>query len=234
MQSYGGEGPRHYDTEEFDLGLRQWFNAYPSGMQKDRPESGPIGEDYAKQRAKHGFNGGTPFYKDGDHLRVGAGGQWHDGKTYGEYCYVPAEDAIYAYLWNRTLRYDVAGRTWKDLEAKPRDKCPVWGSMCYDPVNKEIMHAGGAGRQCRHQHVGLQHREERVAQVGVRFGVAAQRFASAKDLRWRAKELLGRCCNRYAVAETADEAKVDLPAEADKLMQTQAAFCVSGSCGSQR
>jgi len=105
MQHYGGEGPRHYDTEEFDLGAAKWFNAYPPGTEKDRPESGPVGEEYSRQRAKHGYNGGTPFYKDGDHLRPGAGGQWHDGKTYGEYCYVPDDGkagAVYAYLWNKT------------------------------------------------------------------------------------------------------------------------------------
>lgn len=146
MQHYGGERPRHYDTEEFDLGLRKWFNAYPPGREKDRPASGPVGEDYARERAKHGYNGGTPFYKDGDHLRVGAGGQWHDGKTYGEYCYVPDGGKagwVYAYLWNKTLRYDIAEHTWKDLETTPRDKCRLWGSLCYDPVNKEILHAGG-------------------------------------------------------------------------------------------
>jgi hypothetical protein len=89
MQHSGGEGPRHYDTEEFDLAQAKWSNAYPPGMEKDRPESGPVGEQYAKERSKHGYNGGTPFYKDGDYLRPGAGGQWHNGKTYGEYCYVP-------------------------------------------------------------------------------------------------------------------------------------------------
>lgn len=37
MQSYFGGIPRHYDTEELDLGQAKWFNAYPPGMDKDRP-----------------------------------------------------------------------------------------------------------------------------------------------------------------------------------------------------
>jgi hypothetical protein len=218
MQHYGGEGPRHYDTEEFDLGARQWFNAYPAGLEKDRPQSGPVGDEYAKQRSKHGYNGGTPFYQDGNHLRVGAGGQWHDGKSYGEYCYVPSEGAVYAYLWNRTLRYDVAGRVWKDLETKPREKCPLWGSLCYDPVNKEILHAGGAGGSAD---LGTWvYRIEKNEWRQLEFGSESFRklFASAKALRWQAKELLGRCASRHAVAESVEEAKVDLPAEAAKLV----------------
>lgn len=218
MQHYGGEGPRHYDTEEFDLDLRKWFNAYPPGMDKGRPESGPVGEAYAKERAKHGYNGGTPFYKDGDHLRVGAGGQWHDGKTYGEYCYVAADGAIYAYMWNKTLRYDVAGRTWKDLEARPREKCPLWGSMCFDPVNKEILHAGGAGGSADVSTwvYSIEKNEWRKLEFGSE--PFRKQFATAKGLRWQAKELLGRCSSRHAFAETAEEAKVDLAAEAAKLI----------------
>ncbi|KKL80623.1 hypothetical protein LCGC14_2002920, partial [marine sediment metagenome] len=112
MQHYGGVKPRHYDTEEFDLAKGKWFNAYPAGAGQGRAESGPVSEAYAKQRAKHGYNGRKLFYTDGDHLRLGAGGQWHNGKTYGEYCYVPdggEGGRIYAYMHKTyTLRYDVA------------------------------------------------------------------------------------------------------------------------------
>ncbi len=149
MQHYGGIKPRHYDTEEFDLAQGRWFNAYPPGMEEGRPESGPVGEEYARQRAMHGHGGRQLFYKDGDYLRLGAGGQWHNGKTYGEYCYVPDRGKagrIYAYMHQKvTVCYEVAERTWEDLEAEPRAACRLWGSMCYDPVNKEVLHAGGAG-----------------------------------------------------------------------------------------
>lgn len=220
MQHYGGEKPRHYDTEVFDLGLRKWFNAYPPGMEKDRPESGPVGEEYAKQRARHGYNGGTPFYKDGEHLRVGAGGQWHDGKTYGEYCCVPDGGKagwVFAYLWNRTLRYDIAERTWKDLGAAPREKCRLWGSLCYDPVNKEILHAGGEGGSADTSTwvYSIDKNEWRRLDFGSM--PFRKLFTEAKRLRWQAKELLGRCSSRHAVAETAEEARADLTAEAARL-----------------
>ena len=219
QQATGGAVPRHYDTEEFDLTAARWKNAYPPGMEKDRPESGPVSEEYTKQRMMHGNSGGSPFYKDGDHLRPSAGGQWNNAKTYGEYCYVPeggAGGTLYVCLWGKTLGYDVAGRTWKEL-GPGREKCRIWGSMAYDPINKEIVHAGGAG--------GSADVSTWAYDIGknewrkLEFGSEAMKklHAAAVDLCWQAKVLLGRTASRHASAETAGEAKVDLPAEAGKL-----------------
>ena len=83
MQAYGGNVPRHYDVEEFDLATRKWVNAYPPGVAQRRPDSGPLGEEYSRERARQGYNGPVLFYEDGGHLRVGAGGQWLKTKTYG-------------------------------------------------------------------------------------------------------------------------------------------------------
>lgn len=220
MQHWGGVRPRHYDTEEFDLATATWTNAYPPGMEKGRPASGPVGEAYAKQRAKHGHSGRKLFYKDGEHLRVGAGGQWHNGKVYGEYCYAPGGEKgqVYAYMWKKyTLRYDVAKRTWTDLKAPPRKTCRLWGSMCYDPINKEIFHAGGDGGSAdiRTWVYSIDKNEWRSLDFGSDEFKAL--WGKAKELRWQAKTLLGRCASRHAVAETEEEAKVALPGEADKL-----------------
>jgi hypothetical protein len=222
MQTYGGVRPRHYDTEEFDLARCKWLNAYPPGMQKSRPESGPVGEEYAKQRAMQGYNGRQLFYKDGDHLRLGAGGQWNNSKTYGEYCYVPEGGeggSIYVYMWGKhTLRYDVSARTWEDLGTEPRARCRLWGSMCYDPVNREILHAGGAGGTAE---IGtwvydIDKNQWRELDFG---SVKRKRlFEQAAEVCWQAKVLLGRCASRHAVAETPQEAQVDLSAEAQRLV----------------
>jgi RNA polymerase sigma factor (sigma-70 family) len=222
MQHYGGVRPRHYDTEEFDLEKARWINAYPPGMEKGRAESGPVSEAYAKQRAKHGYSGSRLFYKDGEYQRVGAGGQWHNGKTYGEYCYVPDDGKagkVYVYMWRKhTLAYDVAARTWTDLKAAPRAKARIWGAMCFDPVNKEILHAGGGSGSAG---VGtlvysIEKNEWRELTLG------SQPFrklcAASKELRWAAKTLLGRTSSRHQVAESTAEAKVDLVAEAKTLV----------------
>jgi len=217
MQHYGGVRPRHYDTEEFDLTTCTWINAYPPGMGKGRPASGPVGPEYAKQRAMHGNYGRKLFYKDGDYLRVGAGGQWHNGKAYGEYCYAP-DGKIYAYMHRTyTLAYDVAGRTWTDLKAQPRTKARLWGSMCYDPVNKEILHAGGGSGSAEVSTWAYSIEKNEWRQLEFGSDALKPLFAKAKALRWQAKTLVGRCASRHQIAETADEAKVDLPAEAAKL-----------------
>lgn len=217
MQAYGGTVPRHYDTEELDLAQLKWFNAYPPDVAAGRPESGPVGEDYAEKRAKMGYNGPELFYKDGDHLRVGAGGQWLTSRVDYECCYVPDDGKVYVYLHDKTLRYDPKARTWEDLKAKPRTTCRVWGSMCYDPLNKEILHTGGDGGSA--DVATWAYSIARNEWRRLEFGTPEQRdlHAKAKTLRWQAKALLGAACNRFAITETNQEAKADLAAQAAEL-----------------
>ena len=217
MQSYGGMVPRHYDTEELDLAQLKWFNAYPSDVAASRPESGPVGEAYSKERIPQGSHGPELFYKDGGHLRVGAGGQWLTSRVDYECCYVPDDGKVYAYLHDKTLRYDPKARTWEDLRAKPRTSCRVWGSMTYDPVNKEILHAGGDGGSAdvATWAFSIEKNEWRRLEFGS--PEARDLHAKAKALRWQAKALLGAACNRFAITETDAEAKADLAAQAAAL-----------------
>ncbi|MCX7804351.1 MAG: kelch repeat-containing protein [Planctomycetota bacterium] len=217
LQATGGVVPRHYDTEEFDPVSCRWFNAYPRSVAAGRPESGPVGEDYARAREKQGYNGPELFYKDGEHLRLGAGGQWLGTATTYDWCYVPDDGKVYLSMWGKTLRYDPVARTWEDLNSKPRGTCPVWGSMCYDPINKEILHSGGGGGSAE---VGtwvysIEKNEWRRLEFGS--PKLKEIFAKARDLKWRAKALLGACCNRFAVTETVAEARADLAAAAAGL-----------------
>ncbi len=224
MQAYGGNVPRHYDVEEFDLASHRWSNAYPSNFGEDRPPSGPVGEEYSQQRAKQGFNGPQLFYQDGDHLRVGAGGQWLNSKTYGEYCYLPDDGKIYAYMWDMTLSYDVSRRTWTDLGAQPRTACRIWGSMCYDPVNKEILHAGGDGGSTE---IGtwvysIDKNQWRELEFGS--NELNSLLPHGKRIQSDAKALLGRTANRYTVTETEEESKADLAALARELAHATKQF----------
>ena len=224
MQAFGGIVPRHYDTEEFDLAACKWINAYPQAVAAGRPESGPVGEDYAKARVMQGNNGPVLFYKDGDFLRVGAGGQWLQTATTYDWCYVPDNGKVYLSMWDKTLCYDVAARNWQDLQAKPRDKCHVWGSMCYDPVNKEILHTGGGGGSADISTwaYSIEKNEWRKLEFGP--PKSKELFTNAKDLCWQAKSLLGACANRFAVTETEQESKTDLAAKAAALAEAAGAF----------
>ncbi len=217
IQSYGGVPPRHYDTEEFDLATASWINAYPPAVASGRPVSGPVGEDYSKAREKMGNSGPELFYKDGELLRPGCGGQWQTTKLNYEFAYVPDNGKVYAYLYDKTICYDPVSRLWQDTGAKPRPSCRIWGSMCYDPLNKEILHSGGDGGSAT---IGtFVYSLEKNEWRKLEFGSARLKelSAKAKDLRWQAKALLGACANRFAVSETAAEAKADLAAKANEL-----------------
>jgi hypothetical protein len=225
VQATGGVVPRHYDTEEFDLAAGQWFNAYPPAVAAGRPVSGPVGDEYSQARAKDGYNGPKTFYKDGDLDRPTAGGQWARGATYGyEWCYVPDNGKAYLYTSDRTLVYDVAARTWQDTQAEPRAACKLWGALCYDPVNKEILHAGGDGSsdQVSTWVYSIEKNEWRKLE----FGSAGLRELSGRavDLCWQAKTLVGACANRFDSTETAAEARVDLSARAGAMAADAAKF----------
>lgn len=217
MQSHGGMVQRHYDTEEFDLGALKWVNAYPPAVAAGRPESGPVGDDYSKARIAQGSYGRTLFYKDGEYLRPGAGGQWTPTRTNYEWTVVPETGKVYVYLFDHTICYDAAARTWEDLGAKPRTSCRIWGSMCYDPVNREIVHSGGDGgtADITTWVYSIEGNEWR------RLACGSERMKAlslkAKAHVWQAKGLLGACSNRFAISETPEEAKADLVARAAEL-----------------
>ncbi len=113
---------------------------------------------------------------------------------------------VYAYMWDKTLRYDVKARTWHDLEAKPRDKCKLWGSMCYDPVNKEILHSGGDGgsNEISTWTYSIEKNEWRKLEFGsARFN---ELHTKAKKLCWQAKTLLERAeCEGHAYRHQLDK-----------------------------
>lgn len=218
-QTYGGIAPRHYDTEEFDPVAVKWVNAYPPDVAAGRPESGPVGEEYARRVEKIGHNGFEMFYRDGAHLRLAAGGQWVETRGYHEYCYVPDTGMIYVYMHDKTLCYDPVRRTWEDLRAVPRSGCRIWGAMCYDPVNREIVHAGGdgAGDQVRTWLYSIDRNEWRVLECGWR--QLKELHVRARQLCRDAEAMVGAACNRFAISETDEEAGADLAAVAGRVAQ---------------
>ena len=176
-----------------------------------------MGEDYSKAREKMACNGPELFYKDGELLRPGCGGQWQTTKLNYEFAYVSENGKVYAYLYDKTLCYDPATRLWQDLGAKPRPTCRIWGSMCYDPINKDILHSGGDGGTAT---VGIYaYSLDKNEWRKLEFGSAKQKELSAKAaaLCWAAKALLGATANRFAISETPAEAKADLAARAAEL-----------------
>ena len=227
MQARGGNTPRHYDTEEFDPAAMKWTNAYPPGTETGRPASGPLDEAYTKARAKMGYNGRELFYRDGDYVRLGAGGQWLKTWTTYDWCAAVGTGKVYLCLQNKTLRYDAKARTWEDLGAGPPDPYRVWGAMAYDPVNKEVLLVGGGSGSAAPST--LAYDVEKGAWRALAFGSAAMKalHAEAGALCWQAKALLGAVCNRFAVTETESEAKADLAKQAGTLAAATLSFAAT-------
>jgi hypothetical protein len=68
---------------------------------------------------------------------------------YNQYAYDSDRKRVYFHVRGHTFSYDPAARRWRDLAPATsptggKDKPPLlWGSMCYDPVNKKVLLFGG-------------------------------------------------------------------------------------------
>ncbi|HKB37476.1 MAG TPA: kelch repeat-containing protein [Gemmataceae bacterium] len=72
---------------------------------------------------------------------------------YNQYAYDSDRKRVYFHARGHTFCYDPAARTWTDLAPSTsptggKDKPPLlWGSLCYDPVNRKILLFGGGNVQ---------------------------------------------------------------------------------------
>lgn len=214
LQATGGTPARHYDAEEFELATAKWVNAYPPAVAAGRPESGAVGEDYSKAREKIGWSGFEMFYKDGESLRVAAGGQWTENKAGYEFCIVPDGGQVYAYLHDRTLRYDPAARTYTDTKAPPRTSNGIWGAMGYDPVNKEILHAGGDGGSADVATWAYSIERNEWRKLAFESAALRELDARVRGVTWDTKGLLAAMVDRFAVSERRGAEEVDWAAHA--------------------
>ncbi|MFP4058807.1 MAG: kelch repeat-containing protein, partial [Candidatus Brocadiia bacterium] len=152
-------GTQHYVVEEFDLATGRWQNAYPENAPESyAPASGPT---KAPPHPPKGWpNKGRNLVDAQGVSRVGffRAAYSADSRAHFQYAYDPDSKALFAYLWNKTLRYDPAARTWTDLEASPSPADHpgilagghtemIWGSLCTDPVNREILSVGGTAAE---------------------------------------------------------------------------------------
>lgn len=73
---------------------------------------------------------------------------------YTQFCLNPDDGKIYFYVRNSTFSYDPATRLWDTLvvNTHPNKNAEIdaqtflkWGSLCYDPVNREFVLFGGCG-----------------------------------------------------------------------------------------
>lgn len=215
----GHEGPVHYDTELFDPATAKWRNAYP----KDAPyknEAGPTdapGVDFRDTFVlKADANGITRL-----HRALNPYGK--EPGTYFQSAYNSDNGKIYAYYQDATLAYDPKLRQWTDLKAERFSKSPdftlVYGSLAYDPVNKEILSIGGTSDEDGGSPGTWAFNIAANAWKRVPAGSAALKdfSAEAKALERRSAALTNALRNRFHVTETTTEGQKDLAAAAAAL-----------------
>src|SRR5262245_16287758 len=68
---------------------------------------------------------------------------------YNQYAYDSDSQRVYFFARGRTFSYEPATRVWRDLSPAtsptggPNAPPLLWGAMCYDPVNKQVLLFGG-------------------------------------------------------------------------------------------
>ncbi|MCW8133470.1 MAG: hypothetical protein KIS92_24210 [Planctomycetota bacterium] len=215
------QAKRHFDVEHFDLAQAQWTNAYPKGAPYTA-ESGvtdaPAVSEAKKTLLAKDKNGVERFAMFGSAYGT-------DTRAHFQWSYDAAGHTLYAYLFNNTYTYDPIERTWQETGAAPisaKGFPMVWGNMCFDPVNKELLSLGGS---CAEYHgapgtwvYAPAAKAWRKLEVGSK--VLNGLHDRAGSLSRQAWALLSALRGRYFAAETEAEAAAKLSAQAGALEST--------------
>src|SRR5262249_42457473 len=128
------------DDLALDRSAGQWENLYPANK-----NWGPKFGDAAPPTFKNEVF--ALLDRDGN-IRPNLStyrGVWY----YNQYAYDSDTKRVYFHARGHTFSYDPAARTWTDLAPATsptggKHRPPLlWGSMCYDPVNKKVLLVGG-------------------------------------------------------------------------------------------
>jgi RNA polymerase sigma factor (sigma-70 family) len=204
---------RHYETEELDLASGKWVNAYPKGAPASyAPEAGPT-KISAGRGKEHPFKDAAGFLR----LPMIWDNFGRTSRVHFSYAYDPTAKRFYLASRGKTLCYDPDTRAWKDTGAA--GGTGRWGSMCFDPVNNEILAVGGmtslpGGDRGTWVYSVAKNRWARLS-----VGSAGQKELG-KKIRAVAREcwtLLSACRNRFFMTETTAEARVKLGPKITKL-----------------
>lgn len=212
-----GNAKRHFEVEFFDPKSGAWSNLYPPNA----PWKNLAGVTDAPAMG----NQAKPLREANGIVRLGMFPDAYgtDSRAHFQWAYAPDQRRLYAYLFNKTIFYDTAARTWQDSGAAPFSKGGfpmVWGNMGYDPVNREILSIGGSSAELggtpgtwvfsTTTTNGWRKLEPGSAEL-------KRIHESAMKLRREAWALLSACRARYFVAESEAEAKQSLSSRAVQL-----------------
>ena len=134
------EESRPYDQLVLDPDRGQWENWFPTGKESWGPK---FGDCHA-----------PPWKDEFFHFQDSDGNVRPNWTVYGTfslgqaYAYDPVGKRFIFYAGGVTFSYDPVLRQWRDLQpathpAQAAGGRLLWSSLCYDPVNKEVVLFGG-------------------------------------------------------------------------------------------
>jgi Galactose oxidase, central domain len=213
---------RHFDTEIFDLDKAEWINAYPEG---------------APYKVKSGVtdapahSGWRKFFKPDKNgvSRIAMFGTAYGtaSRAYYQWAYNFDSQKLVTLLHKQTAIYDIKTRNWQVTGAGRIAKgafAMVWGSFCYDPLNKEIVSVGGSSAQrggtpgtCVYKIAA-----DKWEQLSFGSDEFNKLQREAEEQRRAVWGLITLCRNRYNLTETDSEGKAKLSASAAAIAKSVA------------
>jgi len=205
-----------YSEMTLDLEKGVWENRFPKGKE------GVWGEPVGPSKAP-AFPGSYYAFKmkdaEGNSRPYLGAGYYNAMWNWGNYAWDADRGKVVVYwtLAHQTAEYDPVARTWvltasaAELRQDFRDGM-LFGAMCYDPVNKEVL--GGQG--------GWVYADGKWRKLELGSPTVNRLRAKAESLRVRARNLAGAGRARYYVAESEEEATVKLDQSAAALRRTVA------------
>jgi len=190
-----------YSEVTLNLKEARWENRFPVGKEgKWGDATGP-----SKAPAQDGY---TAFKDAEGNIRPNlAFGYNHNMGLWGNAAYDQARGKVVVpfHRISQTYEYDPKARTWQLLESAAKTPYTFWddtvfGAMCYDPVNKEVL----AG-QCRWA---LRNGQWEELKFGSELVNGLRGKAEALALRTR--KLIGACRARFYITENEAMAKAKL------------------------
>jgi hypothetical protein len=212
-----GIAPHPFDDLALNLSAGQWENLFPTG--KD------WGPRFGDSRA--------PGFKDEHFALTDKEGNvrpnlatYRGVNYYDQYAYDSDRRQVYFHARGHTFSYDPAKRTWRDLApAKSPTGGPdhpplLWGSLCYDPVNKRVLLFGGGNVQTERGDTGTWTYDPDAntwRPLEFKSAVLDGPRGFCQDLHVRAKRLAQSVRARYFLAELPEHKRIKLDESAASL-----------------
>ena len=132
---------RAHETQHFLVEKGEWIDAWPAG--KEDAWAGKF-----KSWGDWSICSPTGFFYERDGVKMP-----RPNSSFYQCCWDAHNSRVLFYVGSMTFSYDPAKRVWKEIHARNVKAQPpamlLWGSLCYDPVNKQVILFGGGGVDAR-------------------------------------------------------------------------------------